>query len=42
MRMAARIGSTITPFGLVGPDDFYEHLVESGEFLDSLPGNLLR
>lgn len=42
VRMAARHGYPITPFGLVGPDDFYDHRVESGEFLDSWPGKLLK
>jgi len=42
VRMAAEHGYNITPFGLVGPDDFYDHLIESHEFLDSWPGKLLK
>ncbi|PLW67235.1 lysophospholipid acyltransferase family protein [Pseudohalioglobus lutimaris] len=42
VRMAARHGYPITPFGLVGADDFYDHLIESDEFLDSTPGKLLK
>ncbi len=41
-RMAAQHGYSITPFGLVGPDDFYDHVVEGSEFADSWPGKLLR
>ena len=39
--MAAQNGYNITPFGLVGPDDCFEHLLEGGELLDTLPGRLL-
>jgi 1-acyl-sn-glycerol-3-phosphate acyltransferase len=42
VRMAAEHGYNITPFGLVGPDDFYDHLIESDEFLDSWLGKLLK
>jgi 1-acyl-sn-glycerol-3-phosphate acyltransferase len=42
VRMAARHGYPITPFGLVGPDEFYDHLIESGDFLDSWLGKLLK
>lgn len=39
-RLAASHGYTITPFGQVGPDDFYEHAIESSEFRDSRLGKL--
>lgn len=42
VRMAARHGYSITPFATVGPDDFYDHLIEGSELRDSLPGMLLR
>lgn len=42
VRMAAQHGYNITPFGQVGPDDFYDHLIESDEFLDSMLGKLLK
>jgi 1-acyl-sn-glycerol-3-phosphate acyltransferase len=42
VRMAAQHGYSITPFGQVGPDDFYDHLIEADEFLDSRPGKLLK
>jgi 1-acyl-sn-glycerol-3-phosphate acyltransferase len=42
VRLAAEHGYNITPFGMVGPDDFYDHLIESGDFLDSWLGKLLK
>ncbi|MEZ5555536.1 lysophospholipid acyltransferase family protein [Haliea sp.] len=42
IRMAAQYGYTIMPFGIVGPDEFYDHLIESEALPDSLPGRLLR
>jgi 1-acyl-sn-glycerol-3-phosphate acyltransferase len=42
VRMAARHGYSITPFGQVGPDDFYDHLIEGSEFLNSWLGKLLK
>ncbi len=42
IRMAAEHGYTIMPFGIVGPDEFYSHLIESEDLPDSLPGRLLR
>jgi hypothetical protein len=42
VRMAAQHGYNITPFGQVGPDDFYDHLIESDDFLDSILGKLLK
>ena len=41
VRMAAQYGYTIVPFGLVGPDDFYNHLFEGEEFPASPLGRLL-
>ncbi|MEZ7992223.1 MAG: acyltransferase, partial [Halioglobus sp.] len=34
-------GYTIMPFGLVGPDDFYGHLMEGQDLPDSALGKLL-
>jgi 1-acyl-sn-glycerol-3-phosphate acyltransferase len=41
VKMAARHGYTIMPFGLVGPDEFYGHYMEGQELPDSLLGRLL-
>jgi 1-acyl-sn-glycerol-3-phosphate acyltransferase len=41
VRLAARHGYTIMPFGLVGPDEFYGHLVEGQDLPDTLLGRLL-
>ncbi|PLW83221.1 acyltransferase [Kineobactrum sediminis] len=42
IKMAAEHGYTIMPFGMVGPDEFYSHLIESEDIPDSLPGKVLR
>ncbi len=42
VRLAAEHGYDITPFGLVGPDDFYDHLVEGDELMQTPFGSLLR
>lgn len=42
VRMAARHGYPITPFAVVGADDFYNQVIERREFAESLPGKLLR
>ncbi|MCR9184976.1 MAG: acyltransferase family protein [Halieaceae bacterium] len=42
IRMAAEHGYTIMPFGIVGPDEFYDHLIESEALPDSLPGRFLQ
>ena len=42
VRLAARHGYTIMPFGLVGPDEFYNHLLEGRDLPDSALGGLLR
>jgi 1-acyl-sn-glycerol-3-phosphate acyltransferase len=42
VRMAAKHGYTITPFGLVGADEFYDHMIESEDFRDSLLGKVLQ
>jgi 1-acyl-sn-glycerol-3-phosphate acyltransferase len=41
VRMAAQHGYDIMPFGLVGPDDCYHHLLEGHQLLDTWPGKLL-
>jgi 1-acyl-sn-glycerol-3-phosphate acyltransferase len=41
VKMAAMHGYTIMPFGLVGPDEFYGHLIEGRELPDSPLGQLL-
>lgn len=41
VKMAALYGYTIMPFGLVGPDEFYGHLIEGQELPDSPLGRLL-
>jgi hypothetical protein len=41
VRVAAQHGYNITPFGLVGPDDCYDHLLEGSELLNTRPGKLL-
>ena len=41
IKLAARHGYTIMPFGLVGPDEFYSHLLEGEELPDSALGRLL-
>lgn len=42
VRLAARHGYTIVPFGMVGPDEFYNHLIEGEDLPDSTLGYLLR
>jgi 1-acyl-sn-glycerol-3-phosphate acyltransferase len=41
IRLAAEHGYNITPFGLVGPDDFYDHRIEGNELMDTPLGKLL-
>ena len=41
VRLAARHGYTIMPFGMVGPDEFYGHLLEGKDLPDSRVGQLL-
>jgi 1-acyl-sn-glycerol-3-phosphate acyltransferase len=41
VRLAAMHGYTIMPFGLVGPDEFYGHLIEGKDLPDSPLGRLL-
>jgi len=36
VRLAAEQGYTIVPFGLVGPDEFYEYLVDGEQIVDLL------
>jgi 1-acyl-sn-glycerol-3-phosphate acyltransferase len=42
VKLAARHGYTIMPFGLVGPDEFYGHLMEGQDLPDSRLGGLLK
>lgn len=41
VKMAALHGYTIMPFGLVGPDEFYGHLIEGQDIPDSALGRWL-
>ena len=41
IKMAAWHGYTIMPFGMVGPDEFYRHLIEGRDLPDSALGKLL-
>jgi 1-acyl-sn-glycerol-3-phosphate acyltransferase len=41
VKLAATHGYTIMPFGLVGPDEFYGHLMEGQDLPDSALGKLL-
>jgi 1-acyl-sn-glycerol-3-phosphate acyltransferase len=41
VKLAARHGYMIMPFGLVGPDEFYGHLIEGQELPDTVLGRLL-
>ena len=41
VKLAAAHGYTIMPFGLVGPDEFYGHLMEGQELPDSALGKLM-
>ena len=42
IRLAARHGYTIVPFGMVGPDEFYSHYMEGKDLLESRLGKLLQ
>lgn len=42
VRMAAQHGYNITPFGTVGPDDWWEHAIEGEELLNSRLVKLLQ
>lgn len=42
VKLAAKHGYTIMPFGLVGPDEFYGHLIEGHELPDTTLGGLLK
>lgn len=42
VRLAARHGYTIMPFGVVGPDEFYGHLMEGQDIPDSALGSILK
>lgn len=42
VKLAAKHGYTIMPFGIVGPDEFYGHLVEGEDLPDTAVGQLLK
>ena len=42
VKLAAKHGYTIMPFGMVGPDEFYGHLMEGEDLPDSVLGQLLK
>lgn len=42
IKLAAMHGYTIMPFGIVGPDEFYGHLMEGQDLPDSMLGSLLK
>lgn len=42
VRMAAQHGYNITPFGMVGPDDWWDHAIEGRDLLHSRPVKLLQ
>lgn len=42
VRMAAQHGYNITPFGMVGPDDWWDHAIEGHDLLKSRPIKLLQ
>lgn len=42
VKLAAKHGYTIMPFGLVGPDEFYGHYMEGQDLPDSALGKLLQ
>ncbi len=41
VRLAAQHGYTIMPFALIGPDEFYSHLIEGEDIPDTAVGRLL-
>jgi 1-acyl-sn-glycerol-3-phosphate acyltransferase len=42
IKLAAHYGYTIVPFGMVGPDEFYDHYIEGADLPDSRLGKLLQ
>ena len=42
VKLAARHGYTIMPFGIVGPDEFYGHFIEGQELPDTALGQTLK
>ena len=42
VRLAAQHGYTIMPFAMVGPDEFYGHLIEGEDLPDTAVGKLLQ
>ena len=42
VKLALKHGYTIMPFGMVGPDEFYSHLIEGDEIPESALGGILK
>ncbi|MFT6956647.1 MAG: 1-acyl-sn-glycerol-3-phosphate acyltransferase [Halieaceae bacterium] len=42
VKLALKHGYTIMPFGMVGPDEFYSHLIEGEELPESALGGILK
>lgn len=42
VKLAAKHGYTIMPFGMVGPDEFYGHLIEGEDLPETALGQLLK
>jgi len=42
IKLAAKHGYTIMPFGIVGPDEFYGHLMEGQDLPDSMLGSVFK
>ena len=42
VKLAAKHGYTIMPFGIVGPDEFYGHMIEGEDLPDTAVGQLLK
>lgn len=42
IKLAAAHGYTIQPFAMVGPDEFYDHLIEGDELLNTPLGTVLK
>ena len=42
IKLAAKHGYTIMPFGMVGPDEFYGHFIEGADLPDSMLGRVLK
>jgi 1-acyl-sn-glycerol-3-phosphate acyltransferase len=42
VKLAARYGYTIMPVAIVGPDEFYNHIIEGEDLPDSVVGGILK